>query len=270
VEFTFGIITGGGCDDRITKIISSIEALSIPKYEILIVGQCEVTGNHVKKISFDENVKKAWITKKKNLITENAQYENVVYLHDYIIFNENWYTGFMQFGNDFDAVVCKIRNLDESRYRDWCLWSRNHSIIDWIVFPNRTLIPYEFTQVRSHLYFSGAFWVAKKRFMETFPLNENLTAGEAEDVEWSKRVQAVTQLRLNTYSEVSFLKNNLIVIREPGRFRLFCIKIFLGTKLYELDKIYKRIPSKVEIALYSALVWISKKLQELKRSKAKS
>lgn len=176
----------------------------------------------------------------------------------------------MQFGNDFDAVVCKIRNLDGSRYRDWCLWSRNHSILDWIVFPNRTLIPYEFTQVRSKLYFSGAFWVAKKGFMETFPLNEDLTAGEAEDVEWSKRVQTVTQLRLNAYSEVSFLKNNLVVMQEPGRFRLFCIKIFLGTRLYKLDKIYKRIPSALENVLYGLLSLISDKLLELKRSTAKS
>jgi hypothetical protein len=256
MNFTFGIVTGGGCDDRIRVIISSIEAMSIPCYEILIVGPSEISGKNVKLIPFDETVRKAWITKKKNLITSSAQYENIVYLHDYVTFHEKWYAGFIEFGNDFDAVVCKIKNLDGSRYRDWCLWHRNHSVLDWIVYPNRTLISYEFTDIPSHLYFSGTFWVAKKAFMEAFPLNEDLTAGEAEDVEWSKRVQKFTQLKLNSKSEVSFLKNNLVVVREPGKFRLKLIKLFLGTKLINTDAIYLRIPPDLEAYLYSKLVQI--------------
>lgn len=256
MDFTFGIVTGGGCDDRIRIIISSIEAMSIPNYEILIVGPSEVSGKNVKLIPFDETVRKAWITKKKNLITSKAQYENVVYLHDYVIFQENWYAGFTEFGNDFDAVICKINNLDGSRYRDWCLWHRNHSVLDWIVYPNRTLIPYEINDITSHLYFSGTFWVAKKALMEAFPLNEDLTAGEAEDVEWSKRVQEYTQLKLNSRSEVSFLKNNLVVIREPGKIRLIFIKLFLGTKLTKTDAIYNQIPPNVEAYLYNKLVQV--------------
>jgi hypothetical protein len=33
--------------------------------------------------------------------------------------------------------------------------------------------------------------------MERFPINGNLVAGEAEDVEWSIRVQHATQLQFN-------------------------------------------------------------------------
>lgn len=265
MDFTFGIVTGGGCDDRIRIIISSIEAMSIPNYEVLIVGSSEVSGKNVKQIPFDESVKKAWITKKKNLITSSAKYENIVYLHDYVTFEKNWYIGFTEFGNDFDAVICKIQNLDGSRYRDWCLWHRNHSFLDWIVFPNRTLIPYDFNDISSHLYFSGTFWVAKKKLMEAFPLNEELIAGEAEDVEWSKRVQKFTQLKINSRSEVSFLKNNLVVIREPGKIRLLLIKFFLGTKLRKIDKFYNRIPPNVEAYLFCKYEQIYKLLIKITR-----
>jgi len=101
--------------------------------------------------------------------------------------------------------------------------------------------------------------------MEAFPLNEDLTAGEAEDVEWSKRVQEFTQLKLNYFSEVSFLKNNLVVIREPGKFRLRLIKLFLSTKLVKADVIYKRIPPKIEIYLYNKLVQIYQLLIRIAR-----
>ena len=253
VDFSFGIVTGGGCDERINAIIASIQALKIPNYEILIVGASELSGESISVIDFDEKIKKAWITRKKNLITACAKYENVVYLHDYIVFDPDWYQGFLRFGDQFDAAICRINNLDGTRYRDWCLWNRNHSIMDWIVYPNRTLIPYELLEVKSHLYFSGAFWVAKKSFMERFPLNEELVAGEAEDVEWSIRVQDATQLRFNENSGVSLLKNNLVVSQDPGNLRLWVISKFLTTSLGKIDRLYKALPIPLEDFLYRQL-----------------
>ena len=253
VDFSFGIVTGGGCDDRIKVIIASIESLAIQNYEILIVGPTELSGKSISIIPFDEEIKFAWITRKKNLITSHARYENIVYLHDYIVFDHDWYHGFLAFGDQFDAAICRINNLDGTRYRDWCLWNRNHSIMDWIVYPNRTLIPYELLGVKSHLYFSGAFWVAKKNFMERFPLNEELVAGEAEDVEWSNRVQDATQLQFNEHSGVSFLKNNLVVFQAPGKLRLWIISMFLTTSLGKIDRLYKALPIPLEDFLYRQL-----------------
>jgi hypothetical protein len=264
VDFSFGIVTGGGCDERISAIIASIEALKIPNYEVLIVGSTKLSGNNISVINFDEEIKKAWITRKKNLITSYAKYENVVYLHDYIVFDPDWYQGFLVFGNQFDAVICRIKNLDGTRYRDWCLWNRNYSIMDWIVYPNRTLIPYELLKVKSHLYFSGAFWVAKKSFMERFPLNEELVAGEAEDVEWSIRVQDATQLQFNENSGVRFLKNNLVVFQDPGRIRVWLISMFLTTSLGKIDRLYKALPIPLEDFLYRQLGNVSKLSHRIK------
>ena len=35
----------------------------------------------------------------KNLITPNATYENIVFMHDYLILDEKWYEGYLDFGH---------------------------------------------------------------------------------------------------------------------------------------------------------------------------
>ena len=71
----------------------------------------------------NENIKSVWITKKKNVISDLAKFENIVYLHDYIIFEENWYKNFVEFGENWDVCMNVILNFDNSRFRDWILWA---------------------------------------------------------------------------------------------------------------------------------------------------
>ena len=101
MNFTFGIITTRHTSLFLQNIINSIVELDIPNYEVLVVGGLEsgeiVRNDNLTVIPFDESKKLMWITKKKNIITENAKYENVVYLHDYITFHNNWYDGFLKY-----------------------------------------------------------------------------------------------------------------------------------------------------------------------------
>ncbi|MHA2055826.1 MAG: hypothetical protein ACW99F_19835, partial [Candidatus Hodarchaeales archaeon] len=76
MNFTFGIVTSG-LDDRVQIVIDSIEKLNIPEYEVIIVGNSNVQRDRTTIIPFNENERPAWITKKKNLITQHAKYENV-------------------------------------------------------------------------------------------------------------------------------------------------------------------------------------------------
>ena len=69
MNFTFGIITGGGNDGFINDIIDSIEVESIPNYEVIVVGPTLVNRKNTTIIEFDETIKRAWITRKKNIIT---------------------------------------------------------------------------------------------------------------------------------------------------------------------------------------------------------
>lgn len=174
MDFTFGIITGGGQESFIDDIITSIENENIPNYEIIIVGNCNINRLNTNIINFDETIKSKWITRKKNIITENAKYENVVFMHDYIKLEVGWYNGQLIAGNNFNIRMDKIVNYDGSRFRDWCCWCHNPDEDFNKLIERDCLIPYDMTHLSKYMYISGSYWIAKKYIMQEFPLDENL------------------------------------------------------------------------------------------------
>ena len=213
MDFTFGIITGGGNEIMINEIIDSIEKLNIPNYEIVIVGSCDVDRNNTKLILFDENIKSKWITKKKNLITKNANYGNIVYMHDYIKFSDDWYKGQLKSGDNFKVRMDRIRTKEGRRFRDWCIWPKNGNFMDRLI-GRKCLLPYDMKHLSKYMYISGSYWIAKKSVMVEFPLNENLVWGQGEDVLWSKQVREKYEFNMNSYSEVKIMKPNKNIVFE--------------------------------------------------------
>jgi len=222
MNFTFGIITDGSQDDRLVEIGYSIISLNIPKFEIIAVGpfeeysEGELGGMTIKKIPFDESAKKSWITRKKNIITEQAKYENIVYLHDYIKFEPDWYEGWLKFGDDWDMAMNKIVGQNGERFRDWCYWdnpkygSARHIQEKWTNGPmlcqgEARLANYNSTET-NYMYVSGSYFVAKKQFMLDNSLDESLGWGEGEDVEHSLRVRPFWNYKMNQNSTVSLMK----------------------------------------------------------------
>jgi len=207
MNFTFGIISDGSNIDYINQVLDSIKKQNIPNYEILIIGNIEINRPSAKVINFDETIKQNWITKKKNIITENATYENIVYMHDYLVLDDNWYQGYLKYGNDFKVCINKLINPDGSRFRDWLVWPHSNNEIDKIVLPNREcLIPYDMIHLNKYQYISGSFWVAKKSVMLEFKLNEDLIHGQAEDLDWSFKVRDKYKFSINEYSTTKLLK----------------------------------------------------------------
>lgn len=207
MEFTFGIITSGTEDKNINKIIDSIEIQKIKKYEIIIVGNSNVNRKNTTVIEFDEKIKSKWITKKKNIITKNSKFDNIVYLHDYIIFDPDWYIGFLKFGNEFDMCMNVIENFDGTRYRDWCISMWDNSKIKEIIGNTfKCNLPYDENRFIKHMYFSGCYWVSKKHIMEEYPLDERLIWGQGEDVLWSNLVRKKYDFSMNKFSKVKLLK----------------------------------------------------------------
>jgi hypothetical protein len=220
MDFTFGIITSGDNVTQVNKIITSIKNLYVDRYEILIIGGENVYHDEkkVKHHQFNENCEKAWITKKKNIITEKAQYENIVYLHDYVLFDKNWYQGYLNYGNNFEVVTNIILNKDRKRFRDWTLWPHNGDLVDEIIGKDlKCLIPYSISNLSKYMYISGTYWVAKKEVMLEFPLNENLFWGEGEDVEWSKRVRSRYDFKFNKFSTVNLNKQKRNDFKEISK-----------------------------------------------------
>lgn len=183
-------------------IVQCIEAQNIPEYEVIIVGNVDVHRDKVRVIPFDEAVKPGWITRKKNIITKNARYDNIVFMHDYIFPLPGWYDGFLKFGDDFDVAMNVMVNLDCSRFRDWTLWTDLEEVMNSRGF----LIPYDMVHLTRYMYVSGSYWVAKKSIMEKYQLDETLVWGESEDVEWSKRIRGTVNYRMNVNSAVRLMK----------------------------------------------------------------
>lgn len=216
MKFTFGIITGGNADSMIGQAIDSIKAESIGEYEIIVVGGRSLSGSNIRHVPFNEANKQFWITRKKNIITESATYDNIVYMHDYVKLMPGWFDGFMNFGSGFDVCMNRIENVDGERFRDWTLWPDDvpDEVAQMRANGRRNiLLPYEMTHLSKYMYISGTYWVAKKYVMEEFKLNEDLIWGQGEDVEWSKRVREKYKFSMNPLSTVR--------IQKPGKDRAF-------------------------------------------------
>jgi hypothetical protein len=217
MKFTFGIITTDSSlsNDNLMNVLHSIEHQRIPdeNYEVIIVGgDSNWKSDLVTTVAFDETKKSGWITRKKNIITQLSKYENIVYMHDYVSLRPCWYEDFHKFGNDFEVCMTPIQNVDGSRFRDWTLWPHD-TTSDGSANLN-ALLPYDVTDLSKYMYFSGAYWIAKKKVMEEFPLDESLSWGESEDVLWSKQVRGKYQFKINPHSSVKLLKPKDPVFHE--------------------------------------------------------
>ena len=214
IDFTFGIITAGGADANIERIVKSIKGQNIPNYEILIVGETCVKGEYIRVIPFDEAIKPAWITKKKNSIAQEAKYENIVLLHDYVELCPGWYKGFLMFGNDFKICVNKITNLSGKRFRDFCLFKE-------FLPTDSTLLPYSSKlspSLSKLVYLSGTYYVVKREIASRYPLDERLSWNQGEDVLFSQALSKDGILfKCNPFSTVSLLKEKELFEREMSQ-----------------------------------------------------
>jgi hypothetical protein len=209
MDFTFGIVTTGYNDEFLENIIESIVNNNIENYEIIIVGNTKIQSSEkVKIICFDESIRNGWITRKKNIIVNNAKYDNIVLMHDYIKLNDDWYSGFLKFGSDYDWCVTKIFNKNGQRFRDYTLHT-DSQVIDHY-FRDYALLPYDFKnniKTNNYMYISGSYYVIKKHIAQKHLLNENLCWNQGDDYEYTRRLHFNgIIIKCNPFSSVSFLK----------------------------------------------------------------
>jgi len=161
-----------------TQTIESIQALNV-EHEILV---SPFTGK---------------LCEKKNALIKQAKYENLVIMHDYIIFDPDWAEKVLAEERPWTVMMNQILNLDGSRYRDWCAWDDPASGEGWPMSTKwgnhhnkgqPSLVPYTYDRTQ-YMYISGAYWVAKRDFMLNHLLKDDLDWGEGEDVEWSFRAR---------------------------------------------------------------------------------
>lgn len=198
MKFSFGILTLYENTEQIQGVIDSIKALDIPEYEILLIGP--KNDQFENAIEFDENEKSGWITRKKNVLVDSAKYDNVVVMHDYYTFDKDWYKNFVEFGGEWD--VCSNAQLlinGNRHFTDWVTW-------DSPIFPRYTAMAYDDWSHTRCMYQSGGYMIVKKDFYKKFPMNEEMTWGTAEDVEWSLRMRTSATWKCNGKSIVKHNK----------------------------------------------------------------
>ena len=210
LRFTFGIITDGSQNKRLETILDSIYRENILEFEVIIVGGTKFESKYYyKHVPFDESIKPKWITRKKNIITEEANYDTIVYMHDYVVLQEGWYEGWKKFFKNNtqkwnQIYMNQILNNDGTRFRDWTVWGENTP-----GFPDAVWkIPYNYTKATTYMVVFGTYWVARREVMLDNPLDEKLLWAQGEDVDWSKQVlpNPKYQYRCNPHSSVFLLK----------------------------------------------------------------
>ncbi|MBS3076659.1 hypothetical protein J4233_00115 [Candidatus Pacearchaeota archaeon] len=185
-KWSFGILSGGFSDNQIDKSVNSMLEQKIPHFEVIICGpyngQFKKNKNkNVKLIDFDSTL--PWITKKKNIICENAKYENLVVIHDHVSFEPNWYDGMKKYGNYFEVLTNVMHDPLGRRALDWITYG----------IPLRPFSKYPFTGAGGSLDYAdwdrnvniAALCIIKKSVWKRCPWDERLLLWQAEDMKIS-------------------------------------------------------------------------------------
>ncbi len=196
-RWTFGIITNGKKDGQVDKIIESIHGQKVKNYEIIVCGKyAGKRKGEVKSIEFTHKDDRGWITKKKNLLVAAAKYQNLVIVHDRIIFSDGWYEGMKKYGNYFEALSCAVLlKKNNARAGDWLTYGSDlrlyryktaYGDVQKGVDSHEGMIGLlEYRDWDEGVFIAGFMNIFKKSVWERFPWDESLFWNEAEDVQLS-------------------------------------------------------------------------------------
>lgn len=238
MNITFGIIVGPNHEPSVVrKLIDSIFAQDFGghDFEIIICGNYDADPElGIKVIPFDESKKKGWITRKKNIIANEAQYDILCILHDYYLLDKDWYQGIVKYSrvNRKWNILCnRVFRLEGDRHSDWLV---NQKYMDRLLAKHPELgpelmsvaptenngprwvcgLPYAEWELSSIQYVSGGYILARTNVFREIPFDERYGWGEAaEDIIWSEQViEHGYKLDFNPYS--------LVTLQKPGKWRV--------------------------------------------------
>lgn len=252
-SWTFGIITNGKKLKQIEKILKSIRDQNIPNYEIIICGTYKAP---IKKdtnyIPFNEKEDLGWTTKKKNLICEAAQYENMLIMHDRISLHMDWFKGMKRYGNDFDVLSCKVLYNGQRSY-DWLTTAYPYEDIRSTWYLGGYL---NYSDTDKWVYVDGGMIILKRSVWKQVKWDENLFWGQREDVKLSHDfIKAGFKIEFNPFATCETLSFNHPVsklrfrginkiIKYFGPIHLVVLK---QTRFYLLQLIYKVLMNLTEV-----------------------
>ncbi len=202
--YSIVIITGGEDLPMLRSVLESIDQeLSGQRAEIILIAPPNFQLDYSLQIPIriiayrDLPFLMPLITRKKNLGVRLAIYDKAVVMHDYLIFQAGWHDAWQHYGDQFDLAVNCIEDQDGTRFRDWL-------VLD---YPGvgAGFLPYH-AEATTYQYISGTYFVVKRDFYLANPLDDYRRWGEAEDIEWSKRIRTKTTFKFNDQAVVRCAK----------------------------------------------------------------
>lgn len=134
------------------------------------------------------------IGEKKKLISTYSNYENILFIHDRYLVQNNFFLGFEKWGYDFE--FCTVKQLDiNNNFYDPILKLEN--------FDRRNTQMYRLNQNFNYnfLYINGGLTIIKKSILKNVTFNPILLHHEAEDIDLARRLHNNGIIaRYNNYS----------------------------------------------------------------------
>jgi len=209
--FSFGVITNGNKLENLKSFIDSILKIILDEFEqleIIVCGPKNIENeikNYCSSIKFINEPDKfksiGWITKKKNMIVDASEYENLIIAHDRYIFPTDFIKNFKNFGQDYSVIVCKQELENKIRIPDWVTIGS-----EWGWTTPGIL---EYGDWSHYNFINGGIIIAKRNVLKKSPWNELLFWNQAEDVELTRT------LKQNGF--VPRLARNILVYSLPMR-----------------------------------------------------
>jgi len=191
--YSFCIITDGKDPGLTLREIASIHALGMPSYEVVLGGRWRGPTDGM-KCSFADLSQLAdtgRIGEMRNVLGQQATQGHIIFADDDLVFNGDFYEGLLRYGEDYDALSCRILNPDGTRYWDW----KKH------VNGKDYLLPYHLSSPWVSL--TGTFSILKADLFDSIKWNPLLGFYAGEDVDFSERLRAGgARIRFNPYSSI--------------------------------------------------------------------
>ncbi len=257
MKFSFGICLSPDYNptalSAVVRSITDQVSWSSFDHEILTIGPGEKSINGVRHIPFDETQKKAWITRKKNILAQEAKGHWLTLMHDYYTLEPGWYNAVWnkyvaqddsQYTKSpdpiFHAICGPIHNVNGTRHSDWMV---NERWMDYLFEANPGLLervrdyaphenhprwvcalPYK-ENLTKFQYISGGFISAFREVFLKVPLDDRLAWGEEEDLRWSEDfANAGYRMEFCHGAKVKLLKPNKWEVTEIPPFALEKLK----------------------------------------------
>lgn len=233
-SWTFAMITGGKNVENVKSLCRSVDG----RGEILICGPQNSAYDEFGVRYLDHSKYRddyVEICKKKNDLAALATGQNLLIAHDRFVLGEDFFSGFEEFGYDFDFVAPRILNKKGEETDCWFVLGKDIFDKDVLRFGNFFVASSAFVLKDaksaqkydlSYSFLSGGCLIFKRDILRQIKFNELIFWHQIEDWELSARLlncgilsqmnrfSSVINLRDDVPSKNSFVKKTL-----PMRFR---------------------------------------------------